>query len=1103
MPYQGLSGRYNKVIYRKALTLCLQGVIFIYINNFIKESFMDYGIGLDIGIASVGWAIVALDEDARPYGLIDTNSRIFKKAENAKGESMARTRRMARSTRRILRRRALRKQDAYQLIEKNLGCSKEDLGQLFKEGHLEDIYALRTRALDEAVSETEFARILLHLMQRRGFKSTRRKEKTKDDGLLLQAVAENEQRMLDGGYRTVGEMFFKDPVYADHKRNKKKEYLATVSREEVESEAHLLFAAQREKGQKWATEDFENTYLGILLRQRSFDCGPGGNSPYAGGWEKKVGKCTLISTERRAYKNTYTFERSTLLQKINNIRLRDNGKRRALTDEERNKIIALAYRIQTVSYDRIRKELNLAEDVRFKEIHYKYGEDISVPEKKRKLPEMRGYHTLRKVFGTKTPDRDLWDEIITILGNNKDDDNRLNALKELPLTAEQIDALLELDFSGTGHISLKACRMIEPFLLQGMTYNEACAQAGLDFHGHGGKSKKNELPSDTQELRDLNNPVVKRAIHQTIRVINAIIKRMGKPPVYINVEMARELNKTFKQRMECQKKMLNNQHANETLMKEMRELGRINPTGQDLVKYRLWKEQNGTCPYSLQPIDVHRLFEKGYVEVDHIIPYSISFDDSRSNKVLVFARENRQKSDRLPLEYIRKDMQAQFAEWVKTNIKNPDKQGNLLKESICEDDLMDFRERNLQDTRYIAKFMLSFIQDYLAFADHPAKKDNSRRVTAVAGGITAYMRKRWNLSKCREDGDLHHAVDAIVIACITQGMVNEISRYCQYQESKTLYTDEGNYLAKTMDRRFPSPWPHFCDDIEQRLSENPKANLMYLNPRFYEEFGTENIHRVFVSRMANHKGSGAAHKDTIYSPKALDDDLTIVKTPLTKLKLNDNGEIADYYMPSSDRLLYEALKARLKEFDGNAKKAFADPFYKPKADGTQGPLVRSVKIMKKATITVPVNGGKGVARNSEMVRVDVYYVPDDGYYMVPIYIPDLLKDEVPRRAAVAAKSYEEWPEMKKEHFQFSLSINDVIKVTAAKDFELNCTNPKSSLPPKMKTNDLVCYFSAFNTATAGMDIKTHDNAYQKQGMGIKRLISIQKCCNLTVLGVAY
>lgn len=78
-----------------------------------------YGIGLDIGIASVGWAVVALNEDAEPYGLIRCGSRVFDKAEQPKtGDSLAASRREARSTRRRLRRRSLRKADLYALMEK-------------------------------------------------------------------------------------------------------------------------------------------------------------------------------------------------------------------------------------------------------------------------------------------------------------------------------------------------------------------------------------------------------------------------------------------------------------------------------------------------------------------------------------------------------------------------------------------------------------------------------------------------------------------------------------------------------------------------------------------------------------------------------------------------------------------------------------------------------------------------------------------------------------------------------------------------------------------------------------------------------------------------
>lgn len=299
-----------------------------------------YGIGLDVGVTSVGWAVVALDDMAQPCGFIRLGSRIFKRAEQPDtGESLAAPRRMARSMRRRIRRKALRKQDLYRLIEQYGLSTQQELSALFAAGHLEDIYALRTRALDEPVTSSEFARILLHLMQRRGFKSNRRTAGSKEDGALLRAVTQNCERMKEKHYRTVGEMLYKDPLFAAHKRNKGEGYLSTVSRDEIAGEVQMVFASQRSFGQTWATPELEAEYLSILLRQRSFDEGPGGDSPYRGGWSGRIGLCTLLPEQHRAFKNTPTFERFTLLQKINHIRVTENGQTLALSEDERAKLL--------------------------------------------------------------------------------------------------------------------------------------------------------------------------------------------------------------------------------------------------------------------------------------------------------------------------------------------------------------------------------------------------------------------------------------------------------------------------------------------------------------------------------------------------------------------------------------------------------------------------------------------------------------------------------------------------------------------------------------------------------------------------------------------
>ena len=88
--------------------------------------------------------------------------------------------------------------------------------------------------------------------------------------------------MAQGGWRTVGEMLYRHEAFALHKRNKADDYLSTVGRDMVAEEASILFERQRAMGCSWAAPELQAEYLSILLRQRSFDEGPGGNSPYGG-----------------------------------------------------------------------------------------------------------------------------------------------------------------------------------------------------------------------------------------------------------------------------------------------------------------------------------------------------------------------------------------------------------------------------------------------------------------------------------------------------------------------------------------------------------------------------------------------------------------------------------------------------------------------------------------------------------------------------------------------------------------------------------------------------------------------------------------------------
>ena len=1048
-----------------------------------------YGIGLDIGIASVGWAVVALNENAEPYGLIRCGSRIFDKAEQPKtGESLAAPRREARSTRRRLRRRSLRKADLYELMAQNGLPGRAKIEEAVQAGHLPDIYALRVQALDGPVTAMDFARILLHLMQRRGFRSNRKADDAQKDGKLLQAIDANTRRMEENHYRTVGEMMYRDPVFAEHKRNKSENYLSTVRRDQIVEEAVQLFAAQRQYGAAWASPEMEAEYLTILTRQRSFDEGPGGNSPYGGNIvEKMVGTCTLEGqAEPRAAKATWSFEYFTLLQKINHIRIIESGAARILTAEERQELLSVCYQTDKLDFARIRKALALSEQARFNMVRYRDGQTTEDCEKKEKIVCLPCYHKMRKVLNTLRKDyirsvsRDRLDAAATALTMYKNEATLRAKLEEAQFEPLEVDALMTLpSFSGFGHISVKACRKLIPYLERGLNYNDACKEAGYDFQGNYRGEKSQFLPASTEEMEDITSPVVRRAVAQTIKVVNAIIREQGESPVNIHLELAREMSKNFQQRNDLDKAMKGNNAENERLMKDLHELfpGR-NITGQDLVKYRLWKEQDGRCAYSLQPLELEKAITvSGYAEVDHIVPYSISFDDRRANKVLVLASENRQKGNRLPLQYLQGKRRDDFIVYTKASVKNYRKRQNLLKEKLSEEDSKGFMQRNLQDTQYIASFMLNYIRSHLAFADFPAA--GKKRVVAVNGAVTAFLRKRWGLGKVRADGDLHHAVDAAVIACTTDGMIQRVSRFYTHIET-----------SDTRGERFPEPWPRFRDELMQRLSACPQENLMQINPVYYQNVDIASIRPVFVSRMPRHKATGKVHEDTIRS--YVSEGITAVRTSITDLKLDEKGEIEGYFNKESDLLLYNALKRRLEEFGGNAKKAFAEPFYKPRADGTPGAQVRKVKIVDKTSNVICVRDGGGVSKSNNMVRIDVYYVPGEGYYWVPIYVADTVKSTLPNKAVLRNKGMDDWKEINEKDFQFSLYNNDLVFIERDSPISFSLTNKKSTLPSKFSTEKTFAYYQKGDISNAAIKVETPDGAYVFKSLTLNTVRKIEK-----------
>ena len=1080
-----------------------------------------YALGLDIGIGSVGWAVLRNQPNGEPDRIQDLGVRIFDKAEQPKtGASLAAPRRDARSARRRLRRHRHRLERIRYLMEQRGIMPVADIQAMYAAGGFQKSpYQLRAEALDRPLTKEEAVRVLIHLAQRRGYKSNSTAEAAKDEketGKVKTAIEENRRCMAEHGYRTVGEMMYRDERFWQkhpdgtryhQTRNKAEDYRFTVERAAIVDEVRQIFAAQRRLGTVWMDEDMETAYLSILESQRSFDEGPGGDSPFSGGIGERVGACTFEPDEKRAAKATYTFEYFKLLQDLSRMRLTGMGMPpEPLDAAQREALKSAALRSASLSYGQIRKKLNLDDDVFFHGLYY--GEKTKEEAEKRKWPQMQSYHKMRTALdkvgkgaiGTLTEEQ--LNAVATILTECKSDAKRIAALREAGIPPQFDEALLPLSFSKYGSLSVQAMQKLIPLLEEGLRYDEACTRVYGDHRGLRSEQRTNRL--SLNDMEEITNPVVRRAVSQTIKVINAVVRTYG-PPDVVRIELVREMSRTFDERRKMEKRQDDNRAANERAKDQIAEYKGDHATGLDIVKFKLYREQDGVCLYSGQNLDIARLFEPGYADVDHIIPYSRCFDDSYQNKVLVLASENRQKGNRLPYEYFGQDE----ARWhgyevrVENLIHNYRKRQKLLKRRLTEEESTRFIDRNLKDTQYITRAVYNLIRDHLAFAESNYRK---KPVQAVNGAVTAMLRGRWGVQKIREDGDLHHCLDAAVIAATTPGLVQRLTAYNKHRETwerpPAGYVDPatGELIELPQEARrdpFPKPWERFRQELEARLDPiDPRHQIDLLKLETYES--DEEIKPVFVSRMPNHKVTGAAHAETIRSSKG-GDGFTVTKTPLTNLKLNKFGEIEGYYNPASDTLLYDALLARLKDFGGDGAKAFVQPFYKPKKDGTPGPRVDKVKICEKATVGLPVRDG--IAANGSMVRIDVFYVEDDGYYFVPIYVADTKKESLPNKAVVAYKAYSEWKEMKDENFIFSLYPGDLVRIQSRKGIKLNLAKGGTGEKEIVRQEGMY-YYRASGITVGAIQIETHDRRYLQPSLGIKTLQSIEKY-QVDVLGNYY
>lgn len=1045
---------------------------------------LPYTLGLDIGMASVGAALLTV------HRILGLHVRTFDKAETAKeGDPLNKTRRESRLTRRRIRRRAHRLLRLARLF-KRTGLIAAAHPEAFALPGISP-WDLRAGGLDRLLAPNEWAAVLYHLVKHRGFQSTRKSEAKEDEkaGQMLSGVSDNQRRMKEKGWRTVGEMAARDEAFAEAKRNKGGAYTHTFARADLMAELKLLFRQQAGFGNPYVSADFENGVEQLLLARRPALAGDA--------LLKLVGKCPFEPTEYRAPKASYSAERFVWLTKLNNLRISEVGEQRALTTGERQTLLDQPYLLAKFTYKQARQRLGLADTAKFTVLNYRGDKD---PESTAFF-EANAYHELRKAYekaGLKKSwqrdalDPERLDRLAWALTCYKTDDDIRAHLAEHGVEPEITEAVLGESFDKFVGLSLKALGKILPFMEQGQRYDEAVQSAGYAHHSQLNQdtAKRQYLPPPDKDR--IRNPVVYRALNQARKLVNAIVREYG-PPAAIHIELARDLSKPMDERRKIEREQKEFQDRKAKDRAAFVDQFGFDPKGLDLQKYRLYREQMSQCAYSQKAIDVTRLFETSYAEIDHALPYSRSFDDGQNNKVLVLTAENRNKGNRTPYEYLDGASDSpqwqQFEAWVLSNkAYRRAKRDRLLRKHFGEDEAEGFRERNLNDTRYICRAFKTMVEDHLQWH---TDSDAKNRCVVVAGQLTSMLRARWGLIKVRENGDLHHALDAAVIAAANRSLVKRMADYSKRNELAQVrdrYIDPatGEILdiaaMRQVEEHFPSPWPHFRSELLAWLSPDPAHSLDGL--AHYPPDELRHLRPMRVSRAPTRRGLGAAHQETIRSVgrdgRLLTDGQSAIKTPLASLKLKDLDNIVGAKDPRNASWI-AALRERLEQFKGDGAKAFAGnqpPLTKPSTPGKQAPAIRSVKLLATQKSGIPIR--KGIANNGSMLRVDVFG-KGGKFYAVPVYVADAARSELPNKAVVAFKPESEWPEMDETYtFMFSLHPNDWV-----------CLRYRNA--PSREG-----YFSGLNRATGAIDIWVHDRnpAAVKNGLyegnGMKTALAVEK-----------
>lgn len=801
---------------------------------------MGYRLGLDLGANSIGWCCLKLDAHGQPNGILNIGVRVFPDGRNPKdGTSLAASRRLPRSMRRNRDRYLRRRRNLLNALTR-LGLMPNDEVSRKEVAGL-DPYELRAAVFKRVLTPHEFGRVLFHLNQHRGFKSNRKVDRAGDNegGLIREATRDLQLALQQGGHRTLGEYLAARHAARAGVRvrlsgsGKAAAYPYYPSREMVEREFDALWTEQA--GALGLNEEDREAIRHIIFHQRPLK-------------PVRVGRCWLEPDENRAFRAIPSVQAFRIAQDLSHLKLQLPGEAgRALEAAERTVLERILLRGRSLSFDQVRKKLKLPTET-----------DFNLATLRRQ--ELAGAETAQRL-GAKKVLGDHWhalpleeqDAVVDVLLNATTDEQAVEFIairgfdREAALVASGI-GLLE----GTASLSLKAIRKILPNLRSGLTYDKSVKAAGYDHHSdqrtgevcdllpyygellHDRLGTGSGLTADEPEKRwgRAPNPTVHVALNELRRVVNAIIARHGKPEQIV-VETLRELGRSAIQRREYEREQKKNQDANDRRKGMLRAL-RLAINGDNMMRLRLWEEQapdplKRICPYSGTLITL-RMALSAEVEEDHILPFSVSLDDSAANRMLVTLGANRRKARRSPFEAF-----GDTDEWpsILLHIESlpankrwrfaPDALQKLAADG-------DFLARHLNDSSTIARLSRMYLEVLAPGQVWSTPGRLTGLLRAKLGITTESVLGRGGVNKSRTD-HRHHAIDALVVALTDRSLLQAVSTASRRAE----------LIGRLLDD-LKEPWAGFVGEA------------------------TKNLRHIIVSHKPDIGWQGPLHNDTAYGP---------------------------------------------------------------------------------------------------------------------------------------------------------------------------------------------------------------------------------------------